>query len=68
VSPGTLSPRELEVARLVADGASNRDAAERLFLSERTVESHVSSIFNKLGIDTRVALVRWLDGLDVAEG
>ncbi len=68
VSPGRLSPRELEVARLIADGASNRDAAERLFLSERTVESHVSSIFNKLGIDTRVALVRWLDGLDVAEG
>src|SRR5205814_9898350 len=43
-----LSRREMEVAELVADGATNAQVAARLFISERTVESHVASIFNKL--------------------
>ncbi len=48
-----LTPRELEVARLVADGLSNRDVAERLVVSERTVDNHVYRIFRKLGVGSR---------------
>ncbi len=59
VSPGPLSRREMEVAALVADGATNAQVAARLFISERTVESHVASIFNKLGVDTRLQVARW---------
>ncbi|HYU50719.1 MAG TPA: LuxR C-terminal-related transcriptional regulator [Candidatus Limnocylindria bacterium] len=55
-----LSPREMEVARLVADGATNAQAAAQLFISERTVESHVTNIFNKLGVDSRVQVARWV--------
>ena len=57
---GGLSRREMEVARLMADGASNADTASQLFISERTVESHVTNIFNKLGVDSRVQVVRWV--------
>jgi DNA-binding NarL/FixJ family response regulator len=64
---GPLSARELEVARLVADGASNSETAARLFISERTVESHVASIFNKLGLDSRVQVARWVAALDTSE-
>jgi predicted ATPase/DNA-binding CsgD family transcriptional regulator len=58
-SEGPLSRREMEVAELVADGATNSQVAARLFISERTVESHVASIFNKLGVDTRLQVARW---------
>jgi ATP/maltotriose-dependent transcriptional regulator MalT len=50
-----LSPRELEVLRLVATGATNRAIAEQLVLSERTVDRHVSNIFGKLGVTSRAA-------------
>ena len=50
-----LSPRELEVLRLVATGATNRAIAEKLVLSERTVDRHVSNIFTKLGVSSRAA-------------
>jgi DNA-binding NarL/FixJ family response regulator len=50
-----LSPRELEVLRLVATGDSNRAIAEALFLSEKTVARHVSNIFTKLGVSSRSA-------------
>lgn len=63
-----LSPRELEVARLVADGASNAQAAAQLFISERTVESHVTNIFNKLGVDSRVQIARWVAALGPIPG
>jgi predicted ATPase/DNA-binding CsgD family transcriptional regulator len=52
-SPGGLSAREREVLQLVAEGLSNRDIAERLVLSERTVVNHVSHIFEKIGVDNR---------------
>ena len=59
-----LSTRELEVARLVATGESNAGIASQLFIGERTVESHVASIFNKLGVDSRVQVTRWVTAFD----
>ncbi|MBE1878824.1 response regulator transcription factor [Myceligenerans pegani] len=56
-----LSPREAEVMDLVAEGLSNREAAERLFVTEKTVRNHITSLFAKLGVTTRSqAIVRWL--------
>lgn len=52
-----LTPRELDVLRLVADGLSNRDTAARLFVSEATVKSHLIHAFEKLGVDSRTAAV-----------
>jgi DNA-binding NarL/FixJ family response regulator len=51
--PGPLSVREREVAGLIAQGLTNRDIAERLFITEKTVAHHVEAIFNKLGFDSR---------------
>ncbi|MBL1075510.1 response regulator transcription factor [Nocardia sp. 2] len=53
----TLSPREIEVLRLVADGLSNRDIGRRLFLSETTVKSHLVHIYSKLGVKSRTSAV-----------
>ena len=50
-----LSPRELEVLRLVAAGKSNQAIAAELAISDRTVERHVSNIFVKLGVGSRTA-------------
>jgi DNA-binding NarL/FixJ family response regulator len=50
-----LSPREIEVLRLIATGATNRAIAAQLVLSERTVDRHVSNIFTKLGVSSRSA-------------
>lgn len=49
----TLSPREHTVATLAAQGLTNREVAARLYLSERTVESHVSAVLTKLGLRSR---------------
>lgn len=51
-----LSERERQVARLVASGASNREVAERLAISERTAKAHLSSIFQKLAVRDRLQL------------
>lgn len=52
---GPLTPREVEVLRLVATGRSNRAIAAQLYLSEKTVARHVSNIFLKLGLSSRAA-------------
>lgn len=54
-----LSRREQEVAALVAHGLTNRDISTQLYLSERTVESHVSSALRKLDLSSRAALAAW---------
>jgi DNA-binding CsgD family transcriptional regulator len=55
-----LGKREREVAQLIADGLSNKEIATRLFLSERTVETHVYNILNKLGFNSRVNIASWV--------
>ena len=55
-----LSPREHEVASLVAEGLTNRDIARRLFISERTAEYHVEQIRNKLGFRNRSQIAAWV--------
>jgi DNA-binding NarL/FixJ family response regulator len=52
-----LSERELDVLRLIAAGASNRDAAAKLFISESTVKTHLLHIYEKLGVQDRAAAV-----------
>jgi DNA-binding CsgD family transcriptional regulator len=54
-----LSHRELEVAELVAQGWTNREIAERLFISPRTVESHLDHVKSKLGLSRRPHIVAW---------
>ena len=53
-----MTDSELSVARLVAQGLTNREVAERLFVSPHTVSSHLRSIFAKLDINSRLALAR----------
>jgi DNA-binding NarL/FixJ family response regulator len=54
-----LSPREREVAALVAAGKSNREIADALVLGERTIETHVSNILAKLGFTSRAQIAAW---------
>jgi ATP/maltotriose-dependent transcriptional regulator MalT len=56
-SPDALSEREVEVLRLVAEGLANRDIGKRLFISEKTVKTHLSNIMGKLGAANRTQAV-----------
>lgn len=61
--PNELTPQERQVAALVASGATNKEAAGELFLSPKTVESHLSRIYRKLNVTSRTQLAaRWNDG------
>jgi DNA-binding NarL/FixJ family response regulator len=55
-----LGKREAEVAQLLAEGSSNKQIGTRLFISERTVDSHVRSILNKLGVNSRAQIAVWV--------
>jgi DNA-binding CsgD family transcriptional regulator len=60
LAPATaLTPREAEVSRLVAEGRSNADIADALFLSAGTVKNRVASVQRKLGASNRVGIAAW---------
>ena len=67
-APGldSLTARELEVARLVADRRTNPEIAATLFLSQKTVESHLRNIFRKVSVSSRVELARAVERADRA--
>lgn len=56
---GSLSDRELQIVELVAGGLTNQEIAEKLEISKRTVDNHISNILTKTATGNRVALVRW---------
>ncbi|GAB2845970.1 LuxR C-terminal-related transcriptional regulator [Microbacterium insulae] len=56
---GPLTPREREVLALVAEGAGNREVAQRLFISEKTVGRHLANVYLKIGVGTRTAAAAW---------
>ncbi len=62
-----LARREVEVARLIADGMSNRQIAARLFISEATVASHVRHIMDKLGFNVRSQIAVWVGSAGLAD-
>jgi DNA-binding NarL/FixJ family response regulator len=64
----SLTERELQVARLVVDRRTNPEIAAELFLSQKTVETHLRNIFNKTGVATRVALARAVERSDRQTG
>jgi DNA-binding CsgD family transcriptional regulator len=53
-----MTPRELEVLQLIAEGLSNKEMAERLFVSENTIKTHTSRVFDKLGASRRTQAVQ----------
>ena len=55
---GSLTPTELDVVRLVSEGLGNNDVAARLFISPRTVQTHLTHVYTKLGLNSRVQLVQ----------
>ncbi len=64
-----LTPRELEIARLIGEGLTSKQIGARLFISERTVTTHVTNILNKLGLNSRIQLATWVAGeTDAAPG
>jgi len=58
-APGGLTKREVEVLARIAAGASNRDVAKQLFISEKTVGRHLANIYVKLGVSSRTAAAAW---------
>ncbi|WP_149261949.1 LuxR C-terminal-related transcriptional regulator [Actinomadura sp. K4S16] len=58
--PSPLTPRETQIARLVAEGESNKGIAATLVISQRTVEGHIEHIMNKLGFNSRVQIAGWV--------
>ena len=57
--PNNTTRRELEIAGLVANGLTNREIAEQLVLSERTVEGHIANLFAKVNVNSRTQLATW---------
>jgi DNA-binding NarL/FixJ family response regulator len=57
-APAGLTAREQEVLALLVDGLADREIAQRLFISERTVQHHVSAVLAKIGVSSRTAAAR----------
>jgi DNA-binding NarL/FixJ family response regulator len=55
-----LTPQELQVAQLITEGATNREAAAALFVTPKTIETHLNHVYRKLGVRSRVELVQKL--------
>jgi DNA-binding NarL/FixJ family response regulator len=53
-----LTPTELDVVRLASEGLGNKEIASRLFVSPRTVQAHLSHVYSKLGVSSRVQLAQ----------
>jgi DNA-binding NarL/FixJ family response regulator len=64
----SLTERELQLARLVADRKTNAEIAAELFLSQKTVETHLRNIFRKVGVSSRVELARTVERADRGSG
>ena len=58
-----LTPQQLQIVRLVAGGASNKDVAAQLVLSPRTVDYHLRNVFAKIGISSRAELSRAVEAV-----
>lgn len=58
-TPGGLTKREIEILTRIADGATNRQVAQQIFISEKTVGRHLANIYAKLGVSSRTAAVAW---------
>ena len=58
---GLLTPREVQIANLVASGLTNREIGRRLSIAERTADAHLEHIMNKLGVHSRLEIARWAD-------
>ena len=63
-NPAGLTTRQVEVLELIASGLSNSEIAEKLFISKKTVEHHVSAIYGKLGVATRAKAIAWVGEAD----
>ena len=55
----SLTPRETQVLRLIADGATTREISDQLFISAKTADNHIQHIYTKLGVTNRAAATRW---------
>ena len=64
-APAGLTPREQEVLSLLREGLGNREISRRLFISERTVDHHVSAVLSKIGVSSRTEAVREADRLGI---
>ena len=59
VSPSSLTPRELEILQLIVDGHTNQQIARTLGISEKTVKTHCSRLFQRLGVSDRTQAAVW---------
>lgn len=67
VATGSLTAREVEVLVLIAQGLSNAAIAQRLFVSENTVKSHIRRLYRKIGAQSRTQAVLWAAGQDLID-
>jgi DNA-binding CsgD family transcriptional regulator len=65
IGPAALSDREREVAQLAIEGLLAREIAARLYIGERTVETHLANVYRKLGVASKLDLVRRADEIGI---